>query len=137
MIMSTITADNLASGFIGSVLGAFVTYFIYYVSCWRTAKNNLIIKLIGMKNFRFATIEGIDPAIDQVRLYKDSFSEVYGLFLIYRGTFPCFRCNTERIWKKYAGTDGLAILKETHKGLNTNEEAGKRIDILLKEIGYK
>ena len=132
---------NLSSGTLGAILGTIFGFigslYIYYVGSRRRSKEKLIIALIGLKNYQFARIGGIDPDLDQVAAYKRTFHEIYGLYLTYRGTFLCSRGRTEKIWCKYTGNKKCEFVKELFTGPVNNSDVEERIDALLKEIGYK
>jgi hypothetical protein len=130
----TLTLDNLASGFIGAILGVLASFAIYFHANWRSARNQLRAKLIDMKSVEAAYVGN---GIDYIARYKATFKEMWNLVLTYRNTLPCFfRGRIDRAWVEYTGNK-KGHFPDSFIAPSQEEAVHQRVDLLLQAINYK
>lgn len=134
-MIAEITLDNIFSGFVGAVCGILASIGITWWNAHRIAKELLRQKLLSIKTFYFADIDG--KVTDAFQVFRTTYPDILAAYLAYKSLLPFeMQCEVSRAWNIYRGEDISAIraIKYLHSDVNSEMELETRIDALLSAL---
>ncbi len=125
---------GLSSGFIGALLGVAGSFGIFFLSNWRSAKENLRDKLLELKP---VTMIHTGASPNRCAQYETSFFAVWKLVFAYRQTLPyCCRRDIDKAWDEYKGGKS-SFGGSMYVGPTSDTQVEKRVKALMKALGYE